>query len=264
MKKNKLSLISSIIFLVLVFLFIYAPIISIITFSFNNQRSGTQWGGFTLKWYENLFSNDGIIKSLIVTLVIALSATLISVVVGTLAAISSLRFKKKTRNAIFMINDLPIINPDIVTAICLFLLFGVFLIPGGWATLLLAHIAFCVPYVLITVYPKVRSLDPNLSEAARDLGANQFQILFKVIIPQIKGAIAAAAAIAFTMSFDDFVISYFAVGDSGISNISIYLYKLRRGLDPTINALTTIIIIIITIIVGLNYIISNRKTKGEM
>ncbi|MDR2867125.1 MAG: ABC transporter permease [Acholeplasmatales bacterium] len=262
MKKNKLSLVSSIFFLVLAFVFIYAPIVSIVTFSFNNQRSGTQWGGFTFKWYQNFFTNQAILKALSVTLIIAVSATLISVIIGTLAAISSLRFTKKTRNALFMINDLPIINPDIVTAICLFLLFGVFLIPGGYATLLLAHIAFCVPYVLITVYPKVRSLDPNLSEAARDLGATQLQTLFKVILPQIKGSIAAAAAIAFTMSFDDFVISYFAVGDSGITNISIYLYKLKRGLDPTINALTTIIIVVITIIVGLNYIISNRK-KGE-
>ena len=264
MKDKITSKVFSNLFIGLIFLFIYAPIISIIIFSFNaNSRSGTVWEGFTFRNYYNLFQSEELMRSLFVTLLLAFSATIISVIVGTLAAISLVKYKRKTRSIIFAANDLPIINPDIVTAICLFLLFGVFMIPGGFGSLLIAHVAFCVPYVLITVYPKVKSLDPNIVEAARDLGANSIQAIFKVIVPQLMTAIIASAAIAFTMSFDDFVISYFAIGDSSIQTISLYLYSLKRGVDMQINALTTIIIVVITIIVVINYILTNRQEEKE-
>jgi len=261
MKESKLSKVISYIFLAICFLFIYAPILSIIVFSFNNQRSGVNFGGFTFKYYALLFENTKILEALETTMIVAAVATISSTIIGTLAAIGLNTLNKKLKSAIIATNDLPIINPDIVTAITLFLLFGVFSISAGYTTLIFAHIGFCVPYVLITVYPKIKSLDPSINEAARDLGANSFQILFKAILPQIYPSITAAAAIAFTMSFDDFVISYFAVGDSGIKNISIYLYTLTRGLDPSINALTVLIIIVISIIVVLNYLLSNKKRK---
>jgi spermidine/putrescine transport system permease protein len=260
MKETKTQITVRILFITLVLLVIYLPILSIIIFSFNSGRSATKWEGFTFNNYVKLFSNRAILKSIWVTFFIAGVATVISVVIGTFAAISLASMSKpKLRSAIFSMNDLPILNPDIVTAISLFLLFGSFKIPAGYVSLILSHIAFCVPYVLITTYPKVITLDPNVYEAARDLGASNTQTLFKIIIPQILGAILAGAAIAFTMSFDDFVISYFAVGDSGLQNISIYLYSLRRGVDPTINALTSLIILGIALVLTINYLLTRKK-----
>ncbi|MDR2828712.1 MAG: ABC transporter permease [Acholeplasmatales bacterium] len=264
MKPNKISQSVSYVFIGLLLLFIYAPIISLMVFSFNDSRSAVNWSGFTLDNYINIFIKDDIRQIIITTFIVAIASTVSSVVIGTLASITLASLGRKLRNTIFSVNDLPIVNPDIVTAICLFLLFGAFHIRSemGYLNMILAHIAFSVPYVLISVYPKVISLDSNISEAAKDLGANNFQTLFKVILPQIKDAIIASAAIAFTMSFDDFVISWFSVGDSGLQNISIYLYTLKRGVDPAINALTTIMIVGIAIIVGFNYIKNKKKNKG--
>lgn len=249
-------------FMGLLLVFIYAPIVSLIVFSFNENKSLTNWGGFSLKWYTKLFDSTDIMTAVVMTLLIAVLATLISTVIGTFAAIALSKSKKLVKDMVLTVNNIPIVNPEIVTAVGLLLLFVSFQIDRGYTTMLLAHIAFCTPYVIITVYPKVRSLDPNLAEAANDLGATPLQALRMVILPEIKVAVAAAAAIAFTMSFDDFVISYFTAGSA--TNISIYLYTLRRGVEPTINALSTIIILVIGLLVTYRFFKSSEEEKKEI
>lgn len=250
------------IFIGFILAFIYIPIISMVVFSFNSSRSLTRWTGFSFTWYQELFTDRVIIQAVIVTIVIAVLSTVISTIIGTLASIALSKQRRVFREAALQLNNIPVLNPEIITAVSLFLLFGAFAIERGYATMLLAHIAFSVPYVIIAVYPKVRSLDPDLTDAAYDLGATPFQAIFKVILPQIKLAVFAGAAIAFTMSFDDFAISYFAVSDTSIQNISIYLYTLRRGVEPTINALSTIIIMIIMTKVIFD-VLKTRKVKME-
>lgn len=258
MKKHN-NLLSGI-FILLVLLFVYAPIFSLVLFSFNANRSLTTWGGFSFEWYGELFRSREIMNAVVWTFIIAILATIISVIVGTFAAIGLSKNKKLFRNVIINLNNIPIVNPEIVTAIGLLLLFQSLKLQGGYGTMLLAHIAFCTPYVIITVYPKVKSLDPSLIEAAQDLGATPMRAIYYAVFPQIKVAIFAAAAIAFTMSFDDFVISYFTAGSTG-TNISIYLYTLKRGIPPTINALSTIMIVVVTIVVTLNFILTRKQYK---
>lgn len=251
----------NIIYISLVIIFFYLPIISLIIFSFNDGSSLTRWTGFSFRWYRRLFESDKILDSVKVSIGIALLATSISTLIGTFAAIAVARRKRKFRNAVLFLNNIPIVNPEIVTAIGLLLFLTMFIEPG-FTAMLIAHISFCVPYVFLTVYPKVRSLDPSLTEAAMDLGASPWKALRHAVLPQIKGSVLAGAAIAFTMSFDDFVISYFTGGS--YENISVYLYLLPRGANPSINALSTIIIIIITIVVVLNYLRSSKQMKkGE-
>ncbi|HHT82200.1 MAG TPA: ABC transporter permease [Acholeplasmataceae bacterium] len=251
-------------FIIIILLIIYWPIISMIFFSFNANKSFTRFGGFSLRWYIELFNHKQMMNAVLVTIVVALISTFFSTIIGTLAAISLSRQKKVLRNLTLNATNIPIINPEIITAISLFVLFGIFFVPSGYLTMILAHIAFSTPYVIITVYPKVISLDHNLQDAAADLGATPFQTLMKVIFPQLKVAIVAGAAIAFTMSFDDFVISYFVTIGSGVSNISTYLYTLKRGLDPKVNALSTLIVLVIGLKVTYDYFIGGpRKMKKE-
>jgi spermidine/putrescine transport system permease protein len=250
-------------FISFVLILMYIPIVSLVIFSFNDGRSLTRWSGFSLQWYQKLFESNDIMRAVATTIVIAIISTIISTFIGTLAAVSLSKTRKIIRELSLSANNVPIVNPEIVTAIAFFVLFGTFAIERGYGTMLLAHIAFSTPYVVITVYPKVKNLDPNLADAAYDLGATPIQALTKVILPQIKVAIIAGAAIAFTMSFDDFVISYFAVSGSAVKNISIYLYTLKRGVEPTINALSTIIILIIGIKITYDYIKSGKKKEEE-
>ncbi|NLK12440.1 MAG: ABC transporter permease [Candidatus Phytoplasma sp.] len=259
MKKNKIS---SNIYLFIIFIFTYLPILSLIVFSFNESKSLTVFTGFSFRWYQELFINREIIDAVVTTITVAIISTVISTVIGTLAAISLSKQKKVFRDITFSINNLPILSPEIITAIAFFILFGTLAITRGMTTMIIAHIAFSTPYVLITVYPKVRSLDSSLIDASHDLGATAKQTLFKVIIPQIKPAIIAGAAIAFTMSFDDFVISYFAASGSTVKNISIYLYTLKRGIEPTVNALSTLIILVIGIKI-LYDLFKGRKIKEK-
>ena len=170
---HKLTKIISKSFIVLLIMFMYAPIVSLVVFSFNENKSLTNWGGFSLQWYEKLFDSQDIMTAVIMTLLIAITATLVSTMIGTLAAISLSKSRKMVKDLVLTVNNLPIVNPEIVTAVGLLLLFVSFQMDRGYTTMLLAHIAFCTPYVIITVYPKVRSLDPNLAEAANDLGATQ-------------------------------------------------------------------------------------------
>ena len=234
-------------YVVLCLAFFYLPILVTMFFSFNSSKSLTRFTGFSLRWYNELMQNVEVSKAVYVSLSIAVLATVISTVLGTITAIGLSRSRKVVRDLLLNVNNMPILNPEIVTAIGLMLLFSSIGMRKGYVTMLLAHIAFCTPYVITSVYPKVRSLDPNLANAAMDLGATPYQALVKVIVPMIKEGIFAGALLSFTMSFDDFVISYFVSGN-GVKNISIVVYNMTKRINPTINALSTIVIIVIIIV----------------
>ncbi len=251
-------------YLILVLLFIYLPIGYVVVFSFNESKSMTNFAGFSLKWYESMFSDRTMLDSIKYTVLVAVIATLVSTLIGTVAAIGLSKARPLIRSIILEVNNLPVMNPDIVTAIGMMLLF---IVPGiqlSLTTLILAHITFCTPYVILTIMPKLRQLDDNVAEAALDLGANPMQALTKVILPQIFPAIFSGALIAFSMSFDDFVISFFTAG-VGINNISMYVYSMKRY-NPSVNALSTLIVIVVTLILVLVNVIpyiKEKQTKKE-
>lgn len=259
--KKKTSVGSKII-LTLTMLFFYLPILYIIIFSFNDSRSLTKFGGFSLRWYEKMFADSTMMEAVLYTVIIAVIATAVATVVGTITAIGLSKSRKVVQKMVERINDLPVMNPDIVTAISLLMFFSVLTVKKGFGTLLIAHIMFCIPYVMLSVTPKLRSLDPNLIDAAMDLGATPFQALTKVIVPQIKPGIISGALIAFTMSFDDFVISYFTTGN-GVNNISILVYTMSKRVNPSINALSTIVILLITLVLGVVNIVPIVREKRE-
>ena len=260
--KKKTSVGSKII-LTLTMLFFYLPILYIIVFSFNDSRSLTKFSGFSLRWYEKMFADSTMMEAVLYTVIIAVIATVVATVVGTITAIGLSKSRKVVQKMVERINDLPVMNPDIVTAISLLMFFSVLTVKKGFGTLLIAHIMFCIPYVMLSVTPKLRSLDPNLIDAAMDLGATPFQALTKVIVPQIKPGIISGALIAFTMSFDDFVISYFTTGN-GVNNISILVYTMSKRVNPSINALSTIVILLITLVLGVVNIVPIVREKREM
>ena len=255
------------IYMVLIMAFFYLPILYTVVFSFNSGRSLTRFDGFSLRWYEKMFSDSNMMKAIFYTIIIALLATAISTVVGTIAAIGLSNCKKLVRGTMEQVNNLPLTNPDIVTAIGLLMFFSMLGLEKGFTTMLLAHVMFCIPYVMLSVMPKLRSLDPNLADAALDLGATPWQALTKVIVPQIMPGIVSGALVAFTMSFDDFIISYFVTGN-GVNNISILVYTMSKRVNPSINALSTLIILIITAVLVLINVIPmfkewNDKRKKE-
>jgi len=259
--KKKTSVGSKII-LTLTMLFFYLPILYIIIFSFNDSRSLTKFGGFSLRWYQKMFADSTMMEAVLYTVIIAIIATVVATVAGTITAIGLSKSRKVVQKMVERINDLPVMNPDIVTAISLLMFFSVLTVKKGFGTLLIAHIMFCIPYVMLSVTPKLRSLDPNLIDAAMDLGATPFQALAKVIVPQIKPGIVSGALIAFTMSFDDFVISYFTTGN-GVNNISILVYTMSKRVNPSINALSTIVILLITLVLGVVNIVPIVREKRE-
>ncbi|MBQ3461375.1 MAG: ABC transporter permease [Solobacterium sp.] len=251
------------IFLGLIMLFFYLPIIYVVIFSFNSSKSLSTFTGFSLQWYEKMFANRTIMESIWYTVSCAVIATVVSTIVGTVTAIGLSKSSKALREAINQVNNLPMLNPDIVTAIGFMLFFTSLRIKTSFTTMVLAHIAFCIPYVILSVMPKLRTLDPNLAEAALDLGCTPLQALWKVIIPQIMPGIISGALVAFSMSFDDFVISLFTTGP-GVNNISIYVYANVKRVNPTINALSAIIVYVVTIVlilVNVIPMIRERKLK---
>ena len=258
--KNKKTL--SRVYLILIMAFFYLPIVYVVLFSFNASRSLTNFTGFSLRWYEKMFKTRAMMESIYYSLVIAVLATLISTVVGTIVAIGLSKSGKIIKQLVTQVNNLPMLNPDIVTAIGLMLFFSTLNIPTGFTTLLLAHITFCIPYVMLSVTPKLRQLDDNLAEAAMDLGCTPFQALYKVIIPQIKEGILSGALVAFTMSFDDFVISYFTTGP-GINNISTYVYATTKRINPSVNALSTLIVLAMTIVLILTNVVPLLRERGK-
>ncbi len=253
-------------YLILVLMFIYLPILYVMVFSFNDSKSMATFSGFSLRWYENMFNNREMLESIKYTVIIAVIATVFSTIIGTVAAIGLSKARRLIRNIVLEINNLPVLNPDIVTAISLMLLFLSLKIRRSIVTLTLAHITFCIPYVILSIMPKLRQLDDNVAEAAMDLGATPWKALTKVIIPQILPAIFSGALIAFSMSFDDFVISFFTAG-MDVQNISMYVYSMKR-FNPAVNALSTLIVIVVTVILVtanlVPYLKDKKNKKGEL
>lgn len=261
MKKKKRTLGKAL--MILMIAFFYLPILYMIIFSFNDGKSLTSFTGFSLRWYQHMLESQDMMTALYTTFSIAILATLVATVVGTVAAIGLSSSRKVIRNIMEQVNNLPMMNPEIVTAIGFMLLFITFKVEKGYVTMLLAHIAFCIPYVMLSVMPKIRSLDPNLADAAMDLGATPFKALTKVIVPQITPGIVSGALIAFTMSVDDFIISYFVTG-SGVKNLSIVVYTMSKRVNPSINAVSTLVVVIITIVllvINLAPVLAAKRVK---
>lgn len=246
-------------YLALMFLFLYAPIATLIVFSFNDSKSRARWEGFTLKWYQNMFHDPMIVRALYYTLTIAIVAAVVSTIVGTLAAIGIHGMARWSKKIWLNVTYIPVLNPDIVTGIALMLLFILLRMQLGFASLLLAHITFCIPYVIITVLPKLRQLNPHTYEAAMDLGASPLQAVWKVIVPEILPGIVTGFLLAFTLSIDDFVISYFTTGN-GVTNLSITIFTMtKRGIKPEINALSTLMFVSVLLLL----LVINRRTEGQ-
>lgn len=252
-------------YLGLVLMFLYIPIFVLIVFSFNTTKSRTVMSGFTFDWYIKLFKNEIIISSLVNTIIIAVIASVAATILGTAAAIGINSMKKLPRAIVLNITNIPIINPEIVTGVSLMLLFVFFAarmnVEFGFATLLIAHITFDVPYVILNIMPKFRQLDPHLYEAAQDLGCSPFKAFVKVILPEIMPGVISGFLMAFTYSLDDFVISYFTTGSTS-QTLPITIYSMtRRKVSPEINALSTLIFAAVVIVLIVKNIIETRQAK---
>lgn len=252
-------------YLVLVMLFLYAPIFVLIVFSFNESKSSSVFTGFTLDWYKCLFNNRLIISSLVNTIIIAVAASIISTALGTLAAISINSMRKIPRAVVMNVTNMPIINPEIVTGVSLMLLFSFFAarmtLEFGFVTLLIAHITFDVPYVILNVMPKFNQMDPHLYEAAQDLGCSPFKAFRKVVLPEIMPGVISGFLMSFTYSLDDFVISYFTSGSTS-QTLPITIYSMtRRKVSPEINALSTLIFITVVIVLIVKNFVENKAAK---
>lgn len=247
-------------YLALVFLFLYLPIFVLIFYSFNSSRLRGSFGGFSLIWYKNLLSDRAVMQALYNTVLVALLSTVISTIMGTFAAIGIHYLRRRDKDIVLNLNYIPVINPDIVTAVALMALFKFFSLKFGLSTMLISHIVFSVPYVILNILPKLQQLDRNLLDASMDLGATPLYSIINVIIPQIKPGIITGALMAFTLSIDDFIISYFNTGH-GFNNLSILIYSMaKKGINPSINALSTIMFATMLLLV----LIINRRNKGEM
>ena len=247
-------------YLGLLLFFLYAPIAVMIVLSFNESKSRARWGGFSFKWYLRLLERSDIMNALWVTVSIAVIATVVATLLGTLAAIGTHAMKKGWANAMLNVAYLPMTTPDIVTGVSLMLMFVfVRMAPGYW-TMLIAHIAFDTPYVLFSVMPKLKQMDPNLYEAALDLGCTPLRAVCKVILPEVMPGVVTGALLSFTMSLDDFVVSYFTSHTE--KNLSMVIYSAaRRGVEPSIYALSTIMFLVV---LALLLIINRRSSLEEV
>lgn len=246
-------------YLGLMLLFLYAPIVVLMVFSFNESKTMGHWAGLSFKWYEALFSDATIMDALWVTLSVAAISALTATAIGTFAAIGIHSMKKRNRAVVENISQLPMINPDLVTGISFMMLFAIMGIKGGYTRMLVAHITFNIPYVIFSVLPKLRQSSNRLYEAAMDLGCTPWMAIRKVVIPDIMPGIVSGFILSFTLSLDDFVVSWFAT--SGIQNLSIYIYSIaRRGISPKINALSTLMFVsVMTLLLFVNL----RSLKEE-
>ena len=241
----------------LIFFLLYIPIVVLIIFSFNDSKSRTVWAGFSLHWYQELFRDEEILSAFSTTITVSVLAAVIATVLGTAAAIGFHNMKRRPRNLCLTINNIPMTNADIITGVSLMLLFvaagNALGFSLGFGTLLLAHITFNVPYVVLAVMPKLRQLNPNLGEAAMDLGATPWQAFWKVLMPELRPGILNGMLIAFTMSIDDFVISYFTAG-SEVSTLAMQIYAMtRKRISPEVNALSTILfVVVLTRLISVN------------
>ncbi len=248
----------------LVFIFLYAPIFVLIAFSFNESRSRAVWGGATFKWYLRLFENKEILTSFSNTLILAIAASIFATILGTISVIGISKTNGIVKKIIMSVTNIPMINPEIVTGVSLMILFVMIynvtgILEPGLTTLFIAHTTFCLPYVILSVMPKFRQLDPNLYEAAQDLGCGPVKAFFKAVLPELIPAIVTGGMIAFTMSIDDFVISYFTSGTTKTLPLTIYSMT-RKRISPEINALSTILFGIIFILLA---VINIRQIKSD-
>jgi len=247
-------------YLGLILLFLYAPILILIVFSFNESKTLGNWTGFTFDWYVKLFKTSAITDAIGVTLSLAVISSLVATVLGTFAAIGLHAMKKRRRMLIENISQLPMVNPDLVTGISLMLLFLAFGLRNGYVRLLIAHITFNLPYVIFSVMPKLRQSSDMLYEAALDLGCTPLQALWKVIIPDIMPGIVSGAILAFTLSIDDFVVSFFA--GNGVDNLSMYIYaSARRGVNPALSTIIFVPVVTLLLIVNIRSIREERRRE---
>ncbi len=247
----------------LIFVFLYAPIVTLIVLSFNASKTRAKWGGFTLKWYKSLFENEAILQALWNTLAIAFLSALIATVIGTVACISINSMKKRNRAIMMGITNIPMLNAEIVTGISLMLLFISFQIKFGFGTILLSHITFNIPYVILSVMPRMKQLNPSTYEAALDLGASHMVAFFKVVFPDVLPGILSGFLMAFTMSLDDFIITYFTKGP-GVDTLSTKIYtEVRKGIKPEMYALSTIIFVSVLILLLLSNYSPKDKNKSH-
>lgn len=247
-------------YMVLILIFLYAPIMTMMVLSFNRSKSRTQWGGFTLQWYTQMFDSRAIMSALTTTLLIAFASALIATIIGTAAAIAIQGMKPVPRTVIMGITNIPMLNADIVTGISLMLAFIAFGISLGFKTVLIAHITFNIPYVILSVMPKLKQTDKSTYEAALDLGASPLLAFFKVVFPDIMPGVLSGFLLAFTMSLDDFIITHFTKG-AGINTLSTLIYsEVRRGIRPSMYALSTIIFLTVLILL---LIVNFRSFKKD-
>ena len=246
-------------YLGLVLAFLYIPIVVLIVQSFNAGKSRAKWEGFSFRWYEELFKDPNIMNSLVITLAIAVLAALFATIIGTLAAIGIHAMKRRPQQLMLTLNNIPMTMPDIVTGISLMLLFIFTQVERGFVTMLLAHITFDVPYVILSIMPKLKQMNKNTYEAALDLGATPMYALFHVILPQVMPGVITGAMLAFTLSLDDFTISYFTTSPL-VQNLSTLIYsQARKGIKPTMNALSALMFVALLLLL----LVVNKRTAKE-
>jgi len=259
------------VYMAIVFLFMYAPIFLLMVFSFNDSKSRSVWNGFSLRWYEKLFNDSIIIDSIKVTLMVSLCAAVASTVLGTLAALGIFSMKRTPRKLMNSLNNIPMMNPDIIMGVSLMLMF-IFLYETvhlpffklGFVTLLIAHITFDTPYVVLSVLPKLRQMDKRQYEAARDLGATNVEAFFKVVLPQIMPGITTGMILSFTMSIDDVVVSYFTSGATSQTLGVIIFSMTKKRISPEINALCTLmfaVVLVLLLIINLRELRDSKKQE---
>ena len=254
------------IYIALLLVLLYSPILIIIIFSFTEAKVLGNWTGFSLKLYASLFQagvHHSLTSALWNTLIIGLISAFVSMILGTVAAIGIYNLKSRARNAVQFVNNIPILNPDIITAISLFLLFVSLGITQGYTTVILAHITFCTPYVVLSVYPRLQRMNENLYEAALDLGATPFYALRKILLPELRPGMISGFILAFTLSIDDFVVTLFTIGNEGLETLSTYIYADARkgGLTPELRPLSAIIFITVLVLL---LVINQRTAKKRM
>lgn len=261
---NKKTSVFSKLYVGLILLFLYAPIIVLIVFSFNQSKSRGTWSGFTLGWYEKFLQDDGLIRALMTTVSCGLLAALFATVIGTLTCLAFYGMKRRKRAVLMSVAYIPMLNAEIVTGISLMMLYTLFKMELGFSTLLLSHITFCIPYVILSIMPKMNQFDYSHYEAALDLGATPKKALWKIVLPDLLPGILSGFLMSFTLSIDDFVISLLTTGN-GVNNLSIEIYTMtKRGIDPKINAVSTIVFgVILLLLIAINFKSYTKKKEVE-
>lgn len=250
-------------YLALILLFLYAPIFTLIVLSFNSSKSRAVWGGFTLDWYRQMFESPRIMSALGNSLSIGLFASVLATVIGVMACIGISAMSRRWRTFWLTLDNIPLLNAEIVTGLSLMICFGIWGVSLGYGTILVSHVAFCIPYVILSVMPRLRSVGPGAYEAALDLGASPARAFFKVVLPDLTPSIVAGFLLSFTMSLDDFVISYFVRG-RGVDTLSTLIYtQVRRGIVPSMYALSTLIFVVVLLILLARFFLPPLIERGR-